>query len=246
MGKMFKKLTKRFSLLLIVSLVTACGRTNSTSYKIDVNLSVDGKLIQASGVQKLSCFQTAEWAAGMGSGSCRLKGEAIPIDLGQRGYIFMLMEIPQYYIDKINSPISSTIVNDENGKRYKWDIEPSKMPMFVRFADIKDPKTVQQVHFFDYEVIDYYKEYKSAPDVAPEHRAIMKSMPADASAILGGSVSLISVHVEHTKDWPNFGRIEKVLPWLHAIGYYNLDGSLGQPLNPNLSETLTKNNFYWR
>lgn len=196
--------------------LASCGFYNDRTLKIAINAEVNGMPIQSIGVQKISCRDNIAIWGGMDTGNCRLKGEAIPLEITQGKYVFLILEIPQYYIDKINSFEDGAVEKNANGERVKWDVKLTKAPMFVTFDDLNEPKTVKAVYFIPHEEVDHYEKYRPFPASQELERPIMKTVQPNAAELLGASVALKSIHVERTNERITFGRVEKVLPWLRG------------------------------
>lgn len=168
----------------------------------------------ASSVLELHAKRLAPWDTNNGQCAFRSdgEGEAIPVDLGKRGILFVAAaEYANIFVDAAAeaegiSP-DATIPEEvldiarRSGRRYpvagrtrsRFDPEHGKSkhdlrPYFVRFTDISDWRTVQRVN----------------PD------AMDKSF--------GPGVRLRSLTMHLTDEPMTKGRIDKVLPWLTNTG----------------------------
>lgn len=149
-----------------------------------------------------------------------LKGEAVVIDLGERGIVFALL---RGYIINVGyaADLPGNIFKrpgigwlSYEGIRYLRDLkaakelEPEWYPLFVRFRDIQDPKTVENL---------YEMERYDIPDRRIEiHYRLKKD---NFEKAFGKGVRLKSVTIEMV-DEPVTSKILDILPWLPE--YYNL------------------------
>lgn len=220
---MVKKFGKRFSLLLIsffaIASLSACGDTDSVNQNIKVTVAVvDGdKTYSGSAVQWMKCVASDNSLGSTSIGGCTLKGEAVPVKIGEKGYLFLLLSGPDkwgpdptYYPGAIQGNVSR--IGQE-----KWDVQSEMIPIMATFSDLNDSRTVSLVD------------------------------PNNLAASFGLGVTLDSVHVERTNEKYTVGQIEAILPWLNSIGFNNLSGefSTGNQGDP-LSTRLSASNFYWR
>ncbi len=145
----------------------------------------------------------------------KVKGEAIIVDLGDRGVLFGLMDTNGSY-DVVFKTFPGPPGNSAEGIKYYRDLKdveaPTKvMPQFVRFRDLKDPLTVEAVD---------YKNF---------------------SASFGESVKLKAVTIEMV-DGQVTEVIERWLPWLKTNKEGYLDGRRSGG-GPSLSNILHAGNF---
>ena len=247
---MNKQNNKNYIMLLIMfaflsMFLSSCGIYYNSNIKITLNVEANGRLIQSTGVQRISCRGDMPFLGGMGAGNCLLKGEAIPLEISQGKYIFLILGTTQYYIDEINSYEDGTVVKNSNDTRVKWDVKLTKAPMIVTFDDLSEPKSVKAVYFLPHEEVDHYETYRPFPASQELERPIMKTVQPNASEFFGNGVSLKSIHVERTNEMITWGRVEKVLPWLNGRdGGMTLDGKYAQ--DDRLESKLQTYNFIWR
>jgi hypothetical protein len=153
----------------------------------------------------------------------RIKGEAVVVDLGQRGVVFALLVgntlgtdhakfLPFHVFPFGKEPLSKEgIVYYRNLKAGPTDIDLQLLPTLVRFRNQSDPKTIENL----IEV-----------DVCPGHRGWPKvyCLKKDRfEEALGEGVQFKSATIEMTEESVT-ADVEKYLPWLPD--YYNkmLDG----------------------
>lgn len=166
-----------------------------------------------------------------------LNGEAISVDLGTRGVLFVLLkgyglqenygsDIPFYAFPGPPGRTKEGLEYYSHLNNIKATLTPPYYPMLVMFKDRKDPKTVTSV--LDLEI------HQTNP--------LTYTVTADNfEKLFGKGVRLKSIMIEMT-DAPISGGIENWLPWLpeHYKGY--LDGQLTGG-GPEFSNTLHYGNF---
>lgn len=169
-----------------------------------------------------------------------LKGEAVVVDLGQRGVLFALLcggrlgddygsDIPFYVFRYPAGGLSKEgIKHFSKLKAGPVELQPENYPMFVRFRDLGDPKTVEAVS-------------ATNSQEKPSYTSV-ETIRTFASAF-GAGVRLKSITMEMTEAPVTWG-IDKWLPWLSQRDY--LDGKTSGG-GPELSSILHTGDFKtWR
>ena len=128
------------AVMLSLSL-SAC--TPHETHRVKVTVTVDDNGVQRSGssVMQFTCYKSNNSLGGMGIGGCDLKGEAVPVDLGAKGKLFMLL-------CGSNSYQMDGVIGDIMDARYgadSWDLDPDELPRLVTFDNLADPRTVEAV-----------------------------------------------------------------------------------------------------
>jgi hypothetical protein len=153
----------------------------------------------------------------------KVRGEAVVVDLGQRGLLFMLMTNDPRRPRSIGGLLEVVLrffptqdVTYEyfdalKKRRPEYAMDFSSLPMLVRFADLNDPKTVERVD------------------------------PANLEASFGPGVKLESAIIEIT-DAPVTTGIEKRLNWIGVFPEPSLFPS-GDPLHPPFAKTIHHGDF---
>jgi len=131
--------------------------TTSLNYKLAVDVNDNGAKYHGEGVVRIDfrcdgflLKSGAPWTAGVG------KGEAITIDLGTKGLLFILLPttsgaggLNTYFDFYVND-----LPGDRNGlaaieafktQRMSADIKLNALPILVRFRDINAPNSIEQV-----------------------------------------------------------------------------------------------------
>ncbi|MEM1287385.1 MAG: hypothetical protein AAGH60_03440 [Pseudomonadota bacterium] len=186
----------------------------SLRYEITVEVEVDGEVYAGSNVHEVTLGRQPTLADASPAYS-RFKGEAVAIDIADRGTLFMLLTglrgpssrnepfssehgysaDPEQLLNVVFDvrPSSAEAVRSLPSRIIDGDVPFNRLPMMVRFEDITDPTTVALVN------------------------------PFDLAASFGEGVELRRVHVQTTRARVTVG-IDDRLPWLGSIRA-SLDGS---------------------
>ncbi len=127
----------------LVCAVAGCAPSQTQRIKITVSVDDNGVLRTGSSVMQFSCTGTDNSLGGMGIGSCAISGEAVPVDLGAHGYLFMLLCGGGNYLQ-------DGVISDIMGARpspyvKSWDLTPDRIPRLVTFDNPDDSRTVESV-----------------------------------------------------------------------------------------------------
>lgn len=201
-------------------------------YRLTLNAEVDGKPVSASSVVEVHYFGPTllEWIDPFDDdprgphADIRVRGEALALKLGDRGYLFAtLAPVKRDIFAPIGSkgsdgpldypadiyaqaivprawgePQIRTVADYARLRRlpHMAPLRLDKLPLLIRFRDISRPETVVRVD------------------------------PNDLAASLGPGVRLVSATVELT-DAPVTDKIETILPWLadEKFGSYLVPGN---------------------
>lgn len=214
------------SLFLSGCIVTAFMPSGSWRYRMTVEVETPEGLKTGSAVREVHVQQQPAPLPEMSPVKKTVKGEAVVVDLGERGQLYALLRSERsvdysYYVvyDAFPNPL---ILGDnesliQKSIRYYSNLEASKelplslYPMLVTFTDPNDPSSVQPV----FETMSEHPERKDAKVTLKEDYF---------EALFGKGVRLRRITIEMTEDRVTWG-IEKWLPWLSK--YYNqrLDGN---------------------
>lgn len=161
----------------------------------------------------------------------KVKGEAVVVDLGERGTVFARLQSGAYMevTQTIKGP-DIYIKTPESAEFYsslkhgiKADMESKNYPSMYTFTDLNDPLSVKLVKGGRFSV------------EAQKHL-----MEDNFEELFGEGVSLKSVSLEITDEPVTWG-IEKRLPWLKGLKS-NIDGS-SSTSSRRLSNILHAGNF---
>ncbi|WP_139333654.1 hypothetical protein [Bosea sp. TND4EK4] len=220
-------------LLLVAVAVTGCWITAfpryTFGYRLTVNVETPEGLKTGSSVVRLTEQKQLKFGEST-SWSSSIKGEAVAVNLGQRGFLFVLLKgNPMKNYASSADGIAFHVFRATDGRpgnipddapRYRTEslsaqLRPEQMPLMVRFRDISVPASVESVD------------------------------PRDLPASFGAGVRLRDVTLTTTSD-PATEVIVKILPWL--IGpHYNghLDGEKYGSYRPGtpFANSLTSSDF---
>lgn len=186
-------------------------------YKMTVIVETPEGIKTGSAVRQIGQFTDFK-IGDAGGGAAGATGEAVVVDLGKRGKLFMTMGEDFYFIFEA-FPFEGA--NTPAGIKYYSHLKNAKssilglkniVPQLVTFTDLNDPLTVKAVD--------------------------LKNL----SATFGEGVNLKDITVETTDEPMTLGVIDTVLPWLKGLNGGYLDGQfLGG--GPQLSNILYGGNF---
>lgn len=197
-------------LVLVVLVLSGCDDRN-ISYRLTVSVEADGAVHTGSGVIG-TVWQDQRAFKGLAQGIDwypEVHGQAIPVDLGQRGVLFVLLRgdptRKRSYPDMAPLLVGLVMPGRPQGMSFgealaivarhqgEVDVPCEPLPMMVRFGDIANPKTVERVD------------------------------PCDLAKSLGSGVRLARATIAVTDERPTAG-IEAWLPWLTPLHGNNLNG----------------------
>ena len=218
------------------------GPTYTFRYRLSISIETPESERSGSGVLQCTTYDNTVGLLAQGEwkrAGTVVQGEAVTVDLGERGLLFALLKGPnelehaaylpyevftrtgllpkRYPIDKPNTEIIRENAQAVMSARGAVELETDELPLLVRFRDAADPKTVQQVN------------------------------PDDAAASFGPGVKFGRAIMQITDD-PVTERIKDRLPWL--VDYYDrrLDGRRFETIDaPNrLANSLAAGSFSTR
>ena len=186
--------------------------TYTHRYRLTLEVKVDDKIRRGSGVIEAYLTKEPKFLPEMRSVSTGVRGDAIPIDLGQGRYLFAILAhgargSRSYHLQRL----ALRIFKIENCGRHcnpwkkiggmagKRAVPPTHLPTLVTFTDVNDPKTVEVV----------FATIKDGLYVDSPRKIVVDRF----DEVFGGKVQLHKAWIELTKD-PITRGIEKTLPWL--------------------------------
>ncbi|MEQ1705498.1 MAG: hypothetical protein ABL867_05940 [Rickettsiales bacterium] len=128
-------------------------------YKLTLTVDDNGKQYTGSSVVEVYRQDTTKVFAGIGGYGGNYKGEAVAVDLGEKGVLFALLRgkdtvdhplyifmksFPEYFPARADITVIDGMRKLDHDKP-KTNLSFDKLPMLVRFRDINDPKTVELV-----------------------------------------------------------------------------------------------------
>lgn len=198
------------SLLFIAALIglTGCQKVSYSRVRTTVTIESEGKTYTGSSVQEFIC-RDREWITTPG---CDTEGEAVLVDIPDHGYLFLIMNLhggyenSQYAASILNSVTSNIFTATNENLPRNWTLAPEDVPMMVKFGDLNDPCSVQEVD------------------------------PKNMAVELGQGVKLSNVSVETTSDDVTWGKIEAILPWIKEKKSHFYGCNSGIPLTKVISD----------
>ncbi len=165
-----------------------------------------------------------------------IRGEAVVVDLGERGTLFSLIsDGTDYEMYQVFPTPKIPETSLEGIKYYKKTLKPGMKgelnpnerpgyPALVTFTDMNNPKSVTLVRGYVFH---------------PETQT--SELENHFEELFGEGVSLKAIELEVTKE-PVTKKIDAVLPWLSTVKKGSLDGRLSGG-GPELSNILHYGNF---
>ncbi|MBR2119250.1 MAG: hypothetical protein V4458_13985 [Pseudomonadota bacterium] len=189
--------------LLMVAFPSATVR-----YRLTLEATVRGEPRTGSGVVEVTYGKSSTFLS-HSELSIDVRGEAVSIDLGERGRMFALLKgdtdsrsSPEWIVFRAaNFPHGNLPRPVEEGLRQlgklsgKYELPLTSLPLLVRFRDLSDPGTVERVDPLDIG--------KSFGDGAKLTRATLEIVPSEP----------ITTGIERQLPWWNGSH-----PWLKPVG----------------------------
>ncbi|MCK1511642.1 hypothetical protein IVB22_03450 [Bradyrhizobium sp. 190] len=207
-------------------------------YRLTLEAEVDGKPKTGSGVIEVIYSKQPEFASGRDRVSSH-RGEAVVLDLGDRGILFALLKagsdsrsIPESIILRAFNFDGGAFPGptvEEGFKKLrqlsgKRELPLTSLPLLVRFRDLNDPMTVEKVDPFDIS--------KSFGGGARLVRATLEIVPEGVWPLNSFGVT----------DEPIVKGIDQKLPWLKSLQGKYLHGggsARGAPLELDSGDFAT-------
>jgi hypothetical protein len=199
------------ALVLGVLYFAADSKSATINYRITVTMQTPDGEVSGSAVRGVKLPSSAPLLK-LPDAPAKIKsmGEAVVIDLGDKGYVFALIKDSSWmelldtynytynfegdvYQDQINFYQSLPKAKPKNIEHL------SLWPSMVWFEDINDPKSVQLV-------------YQTVREKPPYEGAYIKNDQSEN--LFGEGYAVVSVVIELTDEEITFGNIEKILPWI--------------------------------
>lgn len=193
-------------IVLATLALSACAPSVNERIKVTVTVEDNGTLYVGSAVQQLICYQDLDIEDhSFNMGDCRPKGEAIPVKIGDKGWAFMILSgfdpsMPAKLRSskelRYNADFYAYTIQLGRSKEHPnqpWSVPLDVAPMFVRFKDLKDRRTVERVG------------------------------PREFDKYFGPSIKLVSITCVTTKELVTRGQIRDLLPWMEELGHRLFD-----------------------
>ncbi len=222
---LFRKIVILVLFFLFVTLVWGQIFPSGTwRYKMTVAVETPEGIKQGSAVREVSVHRGISLTPEM-LPSVRVRGEAVPVDLGKRGVLFALTGgdyIADMFFDAFPPPNAGALtrrgIKFYNRLKGKAVIKEINYPTFVFFSKLSQPLSIMRVS--EPSRIDFYR--KNIPALRIE----------TVKKVFGEGVKIKEISIEIT-DEPVDWKIEKLLPWLSRIKSGFIDGSEFSGPSPN-------------
>ena len=199
------------------------GNSETLLYRVTASVETPEGIKTGSAVCEASHYYETSFFPGQGGTSYNIvKGEAVVVDLGKRGILFALNGHNEI------RPVSQLF--RDKAKKSKITLAIEDYPIFVRFRDLNDPKTIENV--------------RSADEIEKIRQEDPKRPLISFKDAFGIGVNVKEVTIEVAFD-PVTDMIEKYLPWVSMIGGGNLGGGKfnGEEWYERLSRSEFKKGF---
>jgi hypothetical protein len=227
------KLAASFVALALLVVLPACGRElPSYHYRLTVEVETPEGLRTGSSVIEVRTFRASEFpGAEAGGVSSRIRGEAVAVDLGARGILFVLLQgrnsptqigglampalLPRRPDPRGTAEALGNNITVLKRVRGAAPVPSQDYPTLMRFGDIRNPASAIEVD------------------------------PTNLAASFGTGVRLRRMTAEITEDNVT-SEIEERLPWWDSYHDRRLDGSttrIEHSENPNLAHHLGQGSF---
>lgn len=200
-------------------------------YKITVYVETPEGVKSGNAVREVTVRRTPR-VTPQAVSSVKLRGEAVVVDLGDRGTLYAVMGSDDYRMIFKTFPISGSTAKfppmSKEGIHYystlkgvKASLDLKYYPVIVSFKKINDPTTVKPVYII-----------KSQDEVIVEDHL---------AEFFGEGVRLKNIEIEMTTDKVT-KNIDRYLPWLSSLEGNYLDGKSSGG-GPAISNILHEGNF---
>lgn len=204
-----KKIPKFFWVLLAITVFWTWRHfdypSGSWNYRMTVAVNTPEGIVTGSAVRRISFRNERSVLPDQGGTFYSIAGEAVVVDLKQRGMLFALMR--NYDVDYAHYvALDSFPLKENTAPGTKVTLDLLHYPMFVAFRDSADPRTIEEV-------------LETGPETPGKAHSPLKIIADHFAEIYGAGVSLKDVTIEVTQDDVTWG-IEEKLPWLKNVQNY--------------------------
>lgn len=224
------KRMKLTALVLIFASALAIGWTvfkqshpsGSWRYRMTVYVETPEGIKVGSVVREVKATTDPKIFFDQSAGRAQVIGEAVAVDLGSRGILFALLRGPRYGPDYGHMIVLDAFKHMDGGlspdgiryfsnkKDGKVSLEPGQYPMFIRFRDITNPGTAEEV---------LKMEAYGIPDASSSYGNKYRIIADRFEELFGPGVKLKEVTIEMT-DEPVTTGIEKIIPTFDSKPHY--------------------------
>lgn len=206
----FQNVLNKFLLLVIGVTVSGCGGSvDKQRYKVTMTVEVAGKEYSGSSVQEFIHRKCAPNTGPICADHHSVVGEAVAVDVGGRGYLFILMNGQQYY--QSITGMSNLLEADKFMKKQKsWELDLSNIPTIVTFTDINEPKSVKRV------LLENNTHQIPTSEFGKNGQQIIRNEleTPNFHQLFGKDAHFKTIKVERTTKNISFGNVEQIIPWI--------------------------------
>lgn len=212
--------------------------TNSFRYKLTVNVETPEGLKSGFAVREFKVQQQPRLLPEVGPLNY-VRGEAVAVDLGERGTLFALIDADDEYLVFNTFPTDKGGLRPE-GMRYYEGLQaesvlaPRNYPLLVAFKDANDPKSIALA----------YRPILERDPKKPGRPLQVTGVEDNMSELFGAGVRLKDIIIEMTRE-PVTWDIKKTTQWstIQKSAGGTLSGDVMFNSKPSPERTVTKNDF---
>ncbi len=167
-------------------------------YRLTIDVDVGGRTVTGSGVIQVSEPSTPHWLRQLGS-AAHIKGEAVTVDLGIHGPLFVLLEGGRFR--GVGALALGAFRSALPQPGFNADEACAILSKLNKAAELKKDQLPRLVTFRD-------------PNIRGSAVIID---PDDMEAAFGPGVHFAGARIELTKDAVTSGNVESKLPWLRHL-----------------------------
>lgn len=211
--------------------------SGSWRYKITVSVETPEGIKTGSAVREIRAAVAPGFLGVEKSLPTSVVGEAVVVDLGERGVLFAIMGVDDYWQFENAFPTSLTwrdrFFYYKNLKNVKTEVAPVNYPRLLAFKDINDPKSVTIA----------YKPITKVKDALGYQYEVV-GVEDNMAELFGSGVSLKNIEIETTNEALT-RRVERYLPWLIELKQRraSLNGTTGAVMNNDLANNIGSGSF---
>jgi len=140
-----RSLTRRCGIVLGIALLpglTSCTLLEQHNrIRLTAEVMVGGTHYFGSTVQEYKCSQGGGPGGTMFLGVCNINGDAVVVDLKDRGYLFLIVQ-GHSALDR-TSLAKGVLASRPAPTSHRWAVREDAYPVMVHFQDVKDHSTIE-------------------------------------------------------------------------------------------------------
>ncbi len=215
-----RQLSILLGLVLMLFTVSACKQEASATdslvtrgtwrYKMTVVVETPEGLKTGSAVREMSnSYSKIRIDFPQSTNPAKLVGEAVVVDLGERGKLFALLKGYRYDVNHAHSIVYQYLGGGTNAagikalanlKDVKRTIDPNDYPVFVTFTDVHDARSISEV-------------LEMEPDTTPGNHSKYNLIADHTEELFGRGVKIKEVTIETTDEPTTLGVVDQHKPY---------------------------------